>query len=410
MSREFRLPDLGEGVTEGQVVRLLVAEGDHVTEDQPLMEVETDKAAVEIPSPYTGVVAQLHVAEQQVVNVGDVMVTFAGAESDPSAVEVKPARASAAGSAKTTTARPATAPAPGRTKPASPAVRKLARRLGVDLEAIDGSGPAGRVTRQDVEAAVAGRSAPPPAPSAAPAPAADGADAWGPVRREPITRLRRTIAEAMTRSKAAIPHVTDTADADVTDLDRLRRGYESPEKPDRKLTLLPLATRAVALALARHPIFNASYDEQAQEIVYHDYIAIAVGVHTDRGLVAPVLRDADRLTIPQIADALAALAERARTGSFEVNETRGGTFTISNAGALGGSRYSTPIINHPQAAVLALGRSRRRPWDVDGEITSRLILPLSLSFDHRIIDGADAIAFLREIVTLLERPAGLMFD
>jgi pyruvate/2-oxoglutarate dehydrogenase complex dihydrolipoamide acyltransferase (E2) component len=401
MSRAFRLPDLGEGVTEGQIVRVLVAEGDHVSEDQPLLEVETDKAAVEIPSPYGGVVTQVHVTEQQVVNVGDVMVTFAGAEAETTAVEVKPVKAAASAPATAT----ATRPAPERIKPASPAVRKLARQLEVELESIEGSGPGGRVTRQDVERAASG--GPTVSPPAA-APGTAGTDTWGPIRREPVSRARRTIAEAMARSKAAIPHVTDTDDADITDLDRLRQGYESPEKPDRKLTVLSFVIKAVAVALERHPIFNASYDADAGEIIYHDYIGIAVGVHTERGLIAPVLRDADRMTIAGIADELATLAEKARAVSFEVNDTRGGTFTISNAGAMGGSRYSTPIINHPQAAVLALGRSRRQPWVVEGAVVPRLILPLSVSFDHRLIDGAHAIAFMREIVNLLENPANLM--
>ncbi|MHC4142297.1 MAG: dihydrolipoamide acetyltransferase family protein, partial [Planctomycetota bacterium] len=294
-------------------------------------------------------------------------------------------------------------------KPASPAVRKLARKLGVDLESIDGSGPAGRVTRADVEQAAA---APPLSPTPAPIPGTADTDTWGPIRREKVSRARRTIAEAMARSKAAIPHVTDTDDADITDLDRLRKGYESPERPDRKLTVLPFVIRAVALALSRHPIFNASYNADADtgEIIYHDYIGIAIGVHTERGLVAPVLRDPNQMTIPGIADELSKLAEKARAGSFEVNDTRGGTFTISNAGAMGGSRYSTPIINHPQAAVLALGRSRHQPWVVEGAVAPRLILPLSVSFDHRIIDGAHAIAFMREIVNLLQNPASLMLQ
>jgi pyruvate/2-oxoglutarate dehydrogenase complex dihydrolipoamide acyltransferase (E2) component len=401
MSREFRLPDLGEGVTEGQIVRVLVAEGDHVNEDQPLMEVETDKAAVEIPSPHTGIVTKVHVTEQQVVNVGEVLVSFAGAEAETAAVEVKPAPAAAASTPATATVGKR---AEERIKPASPAVRKLARTLGVDLESVAGSGPGGRVTRQDVERAASGGPAAPPAETAGTA----DTDPWGPIRREPISRARRTIAEAMARSKSAIPHVTDTDDADITDLDRLRRGYESPQTPERKLTVLPFVIRAVALALGRHPIFNASYDEDAGEIIHHDYVGVAVGVHTERGLVAPVLRDADRMTIPRIADELTELVEKARTVSFEVNDTRGGTFTISNAGAMGGSRYSTPIINHPQAAVLALGRSRWQPWVVGGKLDPRLILPLSVSFDHRIIDGAHAIAFMREIVNLLEKPASLM--
>jgi pyruvate dehydrogenase E2 component (dihydrolipoamide acetyltransferase) len=212
----------------------------------------------------------------------------------------------------------------------------------------------------------------------------------------------------MVRSATTIPHATDCDDADVTDLDRLRRGYKSPDHPDRRLTLLPFAIRATAQALRKFPVFNASYDAEKNEVVFHDYVAIAVGVHTERGLIAPVLRDADRLTIPQIADVLATLAEKARSASFEVNDTRGGTFTISNAGAAGGSRYSIPIINPPQAAILALGRARLQPWVVEGKIVPRLILPLSISFDHRLIDGAEEIHFMQEIIALLENPATLL--
>ncbi len=401
MPREFRLPDLGEGVTEGQIVRVLVSEGDQVTEDQPLLEVETDKASVEIPSPHTGVVTGVHVTEQQVVNVGDVMVTFDDAETGSSAVEVKPADASARGrpSAAATPARPMSAPAAGgRTKPASPAVRKLARQLGVDLQTVEGSGPGGRVIRDDVEKAAGGPAHTAPAPG-------DDTDNWGPINREPITRARKAIAQAMARSVSTIPHATDTDDADVTELDELRRAASTG---DQKLSILPFVIRATVLAIQKYPIFNASYDADNEQIVHHRYISIAIGVHTNRGLIAPVLRNVDQLTVPQLADALAVLAEKVRTASFEVNDTRGGTFTISNAGAVGGSRYSTPIINPPQAAILALGRTRRQPWVVNEKVVARLVLPLSLSFDHRLIDGADEVRFMQAVIGSLERPAGLM--
>jgi pyruvate dehydrogenase E2 component (dihydrolipoamide acetyltransferase) len=220
--------------------------------------------------------------------------------------------------------------------------------------------------------------------------------------------MRRTIAEAMARSASMIPHVTDTDDADVTDVDRLRRGCADPAAPQRRLTILAFALRAAALALRRHPLLNASYDAETHEIVYHDYVAISIGVHTDRGLVAPVLRDADRLAIPRLAAEIERLAGTARSGGFQVNDLRGGTFTISNAGAMGGSRYSTPIINEPQSAVLALGRTRWRPWVVERQVVPRLILPLSLSFDHRHIDGAVAVAFMQEIIGLLENPGRLL--
>jgi pyruvate dehydrogenase E2 component (dihydrolipoamide acetyltransferase) len=416
MARDFRLPDLGEGVTEGQVVRVMVAEGERVREDQPLIEVETDKASVEIPSPWSGVVARVHVAAKQVLNVGDVMITFSDVAEAPE-VQFKPA-ARSAHAAASVAARPAAAPDVSHRaghKPASPAVRKMARDLGVDIEAVSGSGPGGRVTQEDLDRAASGRATAPRAPVAArssdpapTAPAVPGTDTWGATRREPLSRARRTIAETMVRSATTIPAATDCDDADVTDLDRLRRGYQSPDKPDRRLTLLPFAIRATAQALSKYPVFNASYDAENNEVVFHDYVAIAVGVHTERGLIAPVLRDADQLSIPQIADALAVLAEKARSASFEVNDTRGGTFTISNAGAAGGSRYSIPIINPPQAAILALGRARLQPWVVEGQIVPRLILPLSISFDHRLIDGAEEIHFMREIIAPLENPASLL--
>ncbi len=249
MSREFRLPDLGEGVTEGQIVRVLVAEGDRITEDQPLMEVETDKASVEIPSPFSGVVEKVHVTAQQVVNVGDVMVTFSGSGDQARGIEVKHGTRAQSG----THGWPAgggQAVAPSHRTPASPAVRKLARELGVDLDAVAGSGPGGRVSREDVERAASGAA---PSPRAAPREPAV-AETWGPVTREPLTRARKAIAEAMVRSATTIPHATDTDDADVTDLDALRRG--------RTLSILPFVIRATALSLAEHPIFNASYDAE----------------------------------------------------------------------------------------------------------------------------------------------------
>lgn len=402
MPRVFRLPDLGEGVTEGQVVRVMIARGDRVTEDQPLMEVETDKAAVEIPSPYTGVVEEVHVAAEQVVNVGEVMVTFSGDDaSAPGAGRPQQAAAVPAARASQGAAASAQSAPPGKTKPASPAVRKLARQLGIDLNTVDGTGPAGRVTREDLERTAG---APAEAPSQDARPKTQDSP-WGPTHAEPLTRARKAIAATMAHSASTIPHVTDTDDADVTDLDRLRREQGTP---GRKLTHLPFVIKAVAMALAEHPVFNAALDADAEHIVYHDYISIAVGVHTDRGLIAPVIRNVDRMDVAGIADALQALAEKSRAATFEVNDTRGGTFTVSNAGAMGGSRYSTPIINPPQSAVLALGRTRWQPWVVDKQVVPRFIMPLSLSFDHRLIDGAQEVAFMQTIIGLLQAPSQLI--
>jgi len=463
MAREFKLPDLGEGVHEGQIVRLCVKEGETVQEDQPLMEVETDKAAVEIPSPHTGTIARWHVKEQQLVNVGDVMVTFGelgddtdGDETDTSASAQSGGRASssarsqaagngAAGSdppsAGDNGAGVATATRPsGRRAPASPAVRKLARQLEVDLETVTGSGPGGRITRADVEAAAkaetgstgAGgegksttsttartptRSAPatpqpaPPIRAVAELPdGTDETDQYGEVRRVAITQARKTIANVMAESVRTIPHVTDSDDADVTDLDALRKGYlaQGVDENHPKLTLLPFVIRAVARALKLYPEFNASFDAERQEIIYRKYINIAVGVHTDRGLIAPVIRHADSLGIIELAQALDEIAHKARTASFAINDTRGGTYTISNVGAFGGSRYSTPIITPPQVAVLALGRTRSMPWVVDGALKPRLILPLSHSFDHRITDGGPEVQFMQHVIADLQSPARLL--
>jgi pyruvate dehydrogenase E2 component (dihydrolipoamide acetyltransferase) len=431
MARDFRLPDLGEGVHEGQVVRVLVKEGDDVAEDQPLMEVETDKAAVEIPSPYTGRVTAVHVAEQQVVNVGDVMISFTGdGTAAAPAGGATQAGATAAGVTAAAAGRSATtAPtSPGRRRtPASPAVRKLARSLGVVLDSIAGSGPGGRVTRADVESAAATGGAPGgpvPAPAATPVepapvvpapttgsvepPGEAGQDAWGPVRRETMSRTRQTIAANMMQSWTRIPHVTDSFDADVTELDRLRRDFNEAPETGQRLTLLPFVLRAVAIVLQRHPALNASVDETQQQVVYKQYINLALGVHTDRGLIAPIIRDADRMGVRQLNEALIELAERARTARFGVNDLRGGTFTISNAGAMGGSRYSTPIINPPQVAVLALGRTHWQPMVVDGEVVPRFVMPISLSFDHRVIDGGTEIAFQADLVSLLEHPSRLL--
>ncbi|TVQ52120.1 MAG: 2-oxo acid dehydrogenase subunit E2 [Phycisphaerales bacterium] len=464
MAKEFRLPDLGEGVHEGQIIKLLVKEGDPVQEDQPLMEVETDKAAVEIPSPASGTIAKWHVEENQTVNVGDVMVTFGEAggakaksagtsESETSRTQTKAAGSAASSSGGgTATAAPSrhatgtgngtgNGASGGRRKPASPAVRKLARQMEIDIEIIPGSGPGGRVTRTDVESFVkdGGASSQPSTaktqrdsrkPQSPPTkqiahatgstqiinrvtelPAGtDETDNHGEIRRVACSQARRTIAKVMSQSWTTIPHVTDSDDADVTELERLRKQYNDQElTPDQpKLTMLAFVIRAVAKGLRLFPMFNASYDADKQEIIYRKYINIAVGVHTERGLIAPVIRDADQLSVPQIAVALAEIAEKARTASFAVNDTRGGTYTISNPGAVGGSRYSTPIVTPPQVAVLATGRTKWMPWVVNGEIAPRFIMPLSHSFDHRIIDGGDEINFMRAIIGELENPGRLV--
>jgi pyruvate/2-oxoglutarate dehydrogenase complex dihydrolipoamide acyltransferase (E2) component len=474
MATTFKLPDLGEGVHEGQIVRVMVKPGDTIAEDQPLMEVETDKAAVVIPSPFAGTVEKVHVRDGQMVHVGDVMVTFGTSPlpvGEGSGVRAARATNARIGPAHET-GTPSPQPSPkgrgsgARRTPASPAVRKLARSLNVDIDSINGTGPGGRVQRADVEMAAGSTPSPskgegwgegrapavskrpvpqehstltPPlslkgrgsTPTHIPAVAAKvdysplpdsliieppgeaASDSHGPIKRSPLTQARKTIANVMVQSWTTIPHATDFDDADVTELEQLRKGYTPPDAPHRKITLLAFVIRAVVRGLQRFPEFNAHFDAERGEIIYKRYINIAIGVHTERGLVPMVLRDTDHMTIPQISEALNVIGEKARTATFAVNDTRGGTYTISNAGAMGGSRYSTPIITPGQAAVLAIGRSRWMPWVIEHEngqrgLAPRLIMPLSHSIDHRLLDGGQEVQFMQQVVGDLQNPARLL--
>jgi pyruvate/2-oxoglutarate dehydrogenase complex dihydrolipoamide acyltransferase (E2) component len=437
MAQEFVLPDLGEGITEAQVVRVMISEGDQVEEDQALMEVETDKAAVEIPSPYKGVAKKVHVAEGQTIKVGDVMVTFSddgqgkAEPSDKKEAEAKPKKQERKepegdsqeeeGDEDESKERPASKEEsersrPSKTIPASPAVRKLAREMGVDLASVAGSGPGGRVRREDVEeAAKGGKSSRRPDSTAQPAqprpsapppdrtlPGKEGKDSWGPIRTQPLSQIRKTIANQMARSVYTIPHVAHCDDADISELDALRRKFRESD-PDQKMTLMPFIIKAVARSLRIHPGMNSSFDAEGNQIVYKDYVNMGIAVDTERGLVVPSLRNADQLSVGQIANQLNVIADKARRAAFSVDELRGGTFTITNVGANGG-RYSTPIINYPEAAILGIGRARKEPVVLDDQVVVRLIMPLSLSFDHRAIDGAAAAAFCRDVIASLENP------
>jgi pyruvate dehydrogenase E2 component (dihydrolipoamide acetyltransferase) len=291
--------------------------------------------------------------------------------------------------------------------PAGPAVRRLARELGVDLARVRGTGPTGRIVREDVIAAV--RQASSGAPAARPrATAGTEQDDWGPIRREQMSRMRKTIAANMVRSVSTIPHLTNFDDADVTELERLRKESAAEyAKSNLKLTALAFVIKAVSLSLRQHPSINASIDPEKGEIVYKEYVNIGLAVDTPRGLVVPVLRDCDELSIPQIAQAIADTAEKAKNAQYGVEDLRGGTFTISNLGAVGGA-YSTPIINWPEVAILLLGRSRKMPVVHEDRIEPRLMMPLSLSYDHRLVDGAMAARFLSEVIGYLESPGRLL--
>src|SRR5216117_4166935 len=411
MARAFVLPDLGEGLTEAEIVKVLVQEGDLVQEDAPLLEVETDKATVEIPSPVTGRVTQIHVQPGQTVKVGAVLVTFDEEGGRSPLPAPTPTRAPSS----------STPPTPSHVGPvaATPATRRLARELGVDLRTVrGGTGPGGRVTDDDVRAAAAGGRPAPAAPSVAKPlapvgvtpPALPKFEQWGPVERQPLSHLRRTIAERMTLSATLVPHVTHFDRADITELDAIiRRNVEPARQRGLTLTLTSFLLKAAAQALLEHPQFNASLDPAAGELVLKRYYHLGVAVATDRGLIVPVIRDVDRKPLPELQRELAALAQRVREGKATLEDLRGGTFTLTNIGALGGTG-AVPIINYPEVAILGVARAREEPVVLEGRIVPRVLLPLSLTFDHRVADGADGARFAAAIVRRLERPEQILLE
>jgi pyruvate dehydrogenase E2 component (dihydrolipoamide acetyltransferase) len=436
---------LGEHVESGDVLSIFVSVGDVVTKDQDLIEVETDKATMPIPSPGAGKVVKILVAEGQTLKIGTPILeleatngaTPAPAAPPQPAVQAKPVapppaaappsaaaapappQASPAPPAKPTPAAPkAAAPPPTEDVPgdghsssaAGPAVRRLARELGVDLRRVRPSSSSGRITEEDVRGHVrkAQAEAASTVPKGVTPPGSPDSDAFGAVRREKMSRMRQTIARNMLASYTTIPQLTNFDDVDVTELEELRKdSLDDYARQGVKLTTMPFLVKAVAVALRNHPIVNASVGESGDEIVYKEYVNVGIAVDTERGLVVPVLRDADRKNIPQIAREMAAIAESARSGAYSIDDLRGGTFTISNLGAVGGA-YSTPIINPPEAAILLVGRSRMLPLWIDEEFQPRLVMPLSLSYDHRIVDGAAAARFLNDVKGYLANPGRLL--
>jgi pyruvate/2-oxoglutarate dehydrogenase complex dihydrolipoamide acyltransferase (E2) component len=408
MAYVFSFPDVGEGIHEGRIVEWLVAEGATVAEDEALVKVETDKAVVELPSPRAGKVIRLHAAADAVIHVGDPLVTIGEAgEQLPATAAATPVPERAAAT------RPPVAaaePGPARRPAATPRTRALARRLGVDLSAVRGTGTGGRITDEDVERAARGEVVATPAAPAAPAPSVRrAATVDGEVERLPISHLRKVIANAMRASKQTAAHVTHVDEADVTQLvEHYRRVKPVIEaQAGVKFSLLPFFIKALTTTLKRHPIFNASVDENAQEILLKRYYNIGIAVDTPEGLIVPVLKDADRKDMVTLAAEVADLAERARSRRLTLDELKGGTCTITNIGPLGGV-FATPIINQPELAIVGLHKISDRPAVVDGEIAIRKVMYLSVSFDHRYIDGAAGARFMSDLAALVSDPALLM--
>jgi pyruvate dehydrogenase E2 component (dihydrolipoamide acetyltransferase) len=460
MVTEFKLPELGEDIETGDVINVYVSPGERVSKDQPIMEIETDKAAIEVPAPVGGVITGVHVKEGETINVGQLLITIdesgddtkgpEGKEEidekvDESAVERIEAKE------KKTEAKSKAEPegkdeaeieeeyeeeaaskkeegkvvefarspqadvekgAPRKFVPASPSVRRLARELGVDINQVKGSGPGGRILEDDVKDYARKRVS-----KAAPEEIQVGTGdvslpdftKWGEIERKQMSKVRRLTAERMTSSWRA-PHVTQHDKADITELEKTRKLFgRDVENAGGKLTMTAILIKIVGSALKLFPQFNASVDMTNSEVIYKKYYNIAVAVDTDRGLLAPVIKDVDRKNMIDLAVELSQLSRRAREKKITVEELQGGTFTISNLGGLGGT-YFTPVIYSPDVALLGVSRSEIEPVFIDDKFEPRLMLPLSLSYDHRIIDGADAVRFLRWVAEALEQPFKVMLE
>ncbi|MGA7931782.1 MAG: dihydrolipoyllysine-residue acetyltransferase [Candidatus Sulfotelmatobacter sp.] len=444
---EFRLQELGENVSEGDLVRLMIAPGAKVSEGQPIMELETDKAVVEVPSTVSGIVNEVKVKEGEKIKVGQVIFTLQGAAPSQAEAVRPPSRpvehvtgqhgarlafqAAIRAEGKTEEQalppdqpqpRPATFSMPvqlGKVAgtehrdpvPAAPSTRRLAREIGVDIYEVKGTGPGGRISEDDVKAhakalvtAVAAAAQAPPRAGHFIEPKLPDFAKWGKIERVSMRGVRRKTAEHLAESWNTIPHVTQHDRADITELEQLRARFApKAEQAGGKMTVTAIALKVCAAALKVFPQFNASIDMEKEEIVYKQYIHIGVAADTDRGLLVPVIRDVDKKNIVELAVELSQLSQKAREKKITLADMEGGSFTITNLGGIGGTAF-TPIVNHPEVAILGLSRSRMEPEWIGGKFEPRLILPLSLSYDHRLIDGADAARFLRWVAEAFEQP------
>jgi pyruvate dehydrogenase E2 component (dihydrolipoamide acetyltransferase) len=413
VATEITVPEVGEGVDTIEVVKVLIKPGDQIEVDQPLVELETGKAVVEIPATAAGKVAAVHLQEGDQVKPGQAIaslegdaVAAAGAAPGQPEPEDKPEKQDVPDKQPAPAPQKRGAPA-GRRVPAAPSVRRRARELGIDINEIPGSGSHGRVSREDVErharqaqpTAAAGPLASPPLPDFS---------RWGQVRTEKMSAVRRKTAQHLALSWSLVPHVTIHDKADITELEPLRKKYaDRAEKQGGKLTMAVMITKVAASALKKFPEMNASVDMEKQSIIYKDYCNVGIAVATPRGLVVPVIRDADRKNMVELAVEISQIAGKAREGKLSTEDMQGGTFTVTNMGRIGGS-YFTPIINYPEVGILGMGRYSTESDPHGGP--PRTFLPLSLSFDHRLVDGADGAAFLGWIIEALREPMLLSLE
>jgi len=409
---DVKLPKLGEGADSGVVVTVFVKEGDTIARDQPIIELENEKAVASIPATAAGVVAKVFVKAGDKLSVGQRILSL-GESGQPSggapAASARDAGPEAeAPDDETATEAGEEIPRTVAAPVASPSIRKLAREVGIDLSRVRGSEPGGRIVIGDLRAYIQRlqklTEKPKPGEIAAAKPVAEQIDfsKWGTVSRKPLTQLRQVIARRMLENWNSIPHVTQFDDADFTRLNELREKYAPAyEQQGTRLTLTPLVLKALVETLKHHPIFNSSLDEVAQEVVLKEYFHIGIAVDTEQGLIVPIIRDVDRKSVLQLSKELEQLAQKARDRKLTAEELKGGTFTISNQGAIGGAHF-TPIVNKPEVAILGLGRGAMKPVARDGKVEVRMMTPLGLSYDHRVIDGGAAARFIVDLVAALQ--------
>lgn len=428
MLTDFIIPEVGENITSGTAVKINVTVGQNVKKDQSLIELETDKATIEVPCSVTGVVREILIKEGEKVKIGQVIMKIesgANASAAPApqpSASVKAAQPVPAVAVSAPVApKPAPAPVPVPVAaspvasaavdvPAAPSVRRLARELGINVAEVPGSGPGGRISKEDVKAYAKRLITTGPSVSAGaaiPAPPLPDFSKYGEVERKAMNNIRKKTAEHLSFCWSSIPHVTQFDKADITDLEKLRKKFS---RPDRKLSITPFLMKVVASALKNYPQFNSSVDMATGEIIYKKYINLGIAVDTPNGLVVPVIREVDKKGILELSNELTAIAEKARDKKLTIEDMRGGCFTISNLGGIGGTSF-TPIVNWPEVAILGVARGRLEPnYDKTSTCHPALMLPLSLSYDHRVIDGADGARFLRWICEAIEQPFLMEID